>query len=327
MQTRFELQVDTSDARLDRFVAEHLTEFSRVAVQRLIDEGQIVVDGIARKASYRVEKGETISVRIPPPVSPELRPEKIPLDIIFENRDLLVINKPAGMVVHPAAGHDAGTLVNAILGHSANLKVGGEKRPGIVHRLDRDTSGLIVVAKNDAAMNQLQEQFKSRTVEKAYLALVEGRVRPPNGKIDAPIGRDPKKRERMKVETRGRARQAVTIYRTIANLDGYTLLQAEPQTGRTHQIRVHLAFLGFAVVGDEVYGRGNNELGLARQFLHAWKLAFDMPRDRKRMEFTAPLPQDLSRALAKLGFDSQGLGRNPKMTTEHASGRYAVANR
>jgi 23S rRNA pseudouridine1911/1915/1917 synthase len=188
-QRRPELQVDASGARLDRYVVEHLSELSRVAVQRLIDEGQILVDGTERKASYRVEKGEIISVRIPPPEPVTPIAERIPLDIIFENRDLLVINKPAGMVVHPAAGHNAGTLVNAILAHCPNLDVGGEKRPGIVHRLDRDTSGLIVVAKNDVAMRDLQTQFKSRTVKKIYLALVEGQVKPPNGMIDAPIGR------------------------------------------------------------------------------------------------------------------------------------------
>ncbi len=307
MQTKIKLQVDISGARLDRFVAEHLPELSRAAVQRLIDDGQILVEGIARKASYRVEQGETISVHIPPLESAGPRAEKIPLDIIFENRDLIVINKPAGMVVHPAAGHDAGTLVNAILAHCPNINVGGEKRPGIVHRLDRDTSGLIVVAKNDVAMRDLQMQFKSRTVKKIYLALVEGLVKPPNGKIDAPIGRDPKHRERMKVVTRGKTRQAVTIYRTRANLDRYTFIQAEPQTGRTHQIRVHLAFLGFPVVSDEMYGRGNNSLGLSRQFLHAWKLAFDSPRNGKRVELTAPLPEDLRDVLTKLRFDSEKL--------------------
>ncbi len=301
------IQVDTTGSRLDRYIAEHLPELSRAAVQRLIEDGEILVDGVARKASYRVLAGEKISLRIPPPESVTPRAEKIPLDIIFENRDLLVINKPAGMVVHPAAGHDAGTLVNAILAHCPRLNIGGERRPGIVHRLDRDTSGVIVVAKNDTAMHNLQAQFKSRSVKKVYLALVEGQVKPPRGKIDAPIGRDPKHREKMKVVTRGKTREAVTVYHTRTNFNGYTLLEAEPQTGRTHQIRVHLAFLGYPVVGDQMYGREKNALGLTRQFLHAWKIAFDLPRRGKRVEFIAPVPEDLCAALAKLHFDSNNL--------------------
>lgn len=301
------LIVETSGSRLDRFVAERLPGLSRSAVQRLIDEGQILVGGVARKSSYRLQSGEKILVRIPPPEPAAPRAEKIPLDIVFESRDLLVINKPAGMVVHPAAGHDAGTLVNAILAYCPNLNVGGEKRPGIVHRLDRDTSGLIVVAKNDVAMRDLQGQFKSRTVKKVYLALVEGRVRPPRGKIDAPIGRDPKHREKMKVVTRGKTKSAVTIYSTLANLDAYTFVRAEPQTGRTHQIRVHLAFLGFPIAGDEMYGHGRNMIELNRQFLHAWKIAFELPRGGKRVEFAAPLPEDLQFVLRKLGFDSRQL--------------------
>ncbi|MDE3090904.1 MAG: RluA family pseudouridine synthase, partial [Chloroflexota bacterium] len=193
------LAVTESDSRLDRYVSDRLPDLSRAAVQRLIDDGQIRVDGIVRKASFRVRAGESITVRVPPP-EPALsgvegpRAVAIPLDIVFENDDLLVINKPAGMVVHPAAGHAAGTLVNAILAHCPNLSVGGVERPGIVHRLDSETSGIIVVAKNDAAMRDLQAQFKSRRVRKTYLALVEGHVKPPRGKIDAPIGRDPKRR-------------------------------------------------------------------------------------------------------------------------------------
>ncbi len=294
-------------ARLDRYLTDHLPDFSRAAVQRLIDDGQILVDNQLRKASYRVQVGETVSVHVPPPEPAALQAESIPLDIIFENDDLLVVNKPAGMVVHPAAGHPAGTLANAILAHCPHLSVGGVERPGIVHRLDRDTSGLIVVAKNDAAMRDLQAQFKSRGVKKIYLALVEGKVAPPRGKIDAPIGRDPKQRQRMKVLSRGRTREAVTIYHTLANLDGFTLVEAEPRTGRTHQIRVHLAFLGFPVVGDSIYGKKKNTLGLTRQFLHAWRIEFALPRERKRVEFSAPPPADLRALLDELGFDAEQL--------------------
>jgi len=314
------LYVIESGARLDRYISDHLTEFSRAAAQRLIEEGFVLVDGAARKGSYKVRVGETISVHVPPPQPAIPRAEKIPLDILFENDDLIVINKPAGMVVHPAAGHREGTLVNAILAHCPNLSVGGVERPGIVHRLDSETSGIIVVAKNDVAMRDLQSQFKSRGVHKTYLALVDGIVKPARGKIDAPIGRDPKHRQKMAVVTQGKTRASVTVYRAIANLHAernreaaeskstrYTLVQAEPQTGRTHQIRVHLAFLGFPVVADAIYGRRKNALGLTRQFLHAWKIEFTLPRDGQKMSFVARLPADLQDALSDLGFEISDL--------------------
>ena len=316
MESLTTLTVDASGSRLDRYISDHRPDLSRAAVQRLIDEAQILVDQVARKASYRVQAGETIVVRVPPPEPATPRAETIPLDILYEDDDILVVNKPAGMVVHPAAGHMDGTLVNAILAHCPHLSIGGVERPGIVHRLDSDTSGIIVVAKNDAAMRDLQAQFKSRRVHKTYLALVEGHVKPPRGKIDAPIGRDPKHRQKMTVVTRGKTRAAATIYQTLATLGGYTLVQVEPQTGRTHQIRVHLAFLGFPVVADKVYGRRTrlknaaqaNALGLTRQFLHAWKIAFTLPRDGREVSFTAPLPADLHAALQVLGYQADRLG-------------------
>ena len=300
-------------ARLDRYIAEHLPELSRAAAQRLIDDGQIHVDGVARKASYRVQASETITVRVPPPEPATPEAEAIPLDILYEDDDLLVVNKPAGMVVHPAAGHSAGTLVNAILAHMTSPPAPpltgegsrggvGVERPGIVHRLDSDTSGIIVVAKNDMALRDLQAQFKSRRVRKTYLALVEGHIKPPRGKIDAPIGRDPKHRQKMAVVTRGERREATTVYRTLARLGAYTLLEVEPQTGRTHQIRVHLAFLGFPVVGDAVYGKKKNALGLTRQFLHAWKIAFALPHDGRAVSFVAPVAEELREVLKDLGF-------------------------
>ncbi len=306
------LAVTESGARLDQYLAEHLPDLSRAAAQRLLDDGFVLVNNRARKPSYRVQAGETIIVRVPPPEPATPRAEQIPLDILYEDNDLIVINKPAGMIVHPAAGHSGGTLVNAILAHCPNLNVGGVERPGIVHRLDSETSGIIVVAKNDAALRHLQTQFKSRRVHKTYLALVEGIVKPPRGKIDAPIGRDPKHRQRMAVVTRGARREAVTVYRTFARLpsdqslgskgtDAYTLLEVEPQTGRTHQIRVHLAFLGFPVVADAIYGKRKNALGLTRQFLHAWKIAITLPRDGRAVNFVAPLPEDLREVLEKLG--------------------------
>ncbi len=308
--------IESADARLDRYLAQHLPELSRAAIQRLIEDGFVLVDDRPRQASYRVQSGETILVRVPPPEPTTLRAEQIPLGILYEDADLIVINKPAGMVVHPAAGHASGTLVNAILAHltsppaplppatllrSAQDGEGGAaQRPGIVHRLDADTSGVMLVAKNDAAMRALQTQFKNQSVHKTYLALVHGIIKPPQGKIDAPIGRDSKNRQRMAVVTRGKTRNAVTIYRTLATLGDYSLVQAEPQTGRTHQIRVHLAFLGFPVVGDAVYGKKKNSLGLTRQFLHAWKIEFALPRDGRAVSFIAPLAEELREVVGKL---------------------------
>ncbi len=302
-----ELQVESGGARLDRYISERVPELSRAAAQRLIDDGFIFVDNHARKASYRVQAGETIRVEIPPPEPATLRAENIPLAIVYEDDDVLVLNKPAGLVVHPAAGHADGTLANAVLAHCPNLNVGGVERPGIVHRLDSETSGIIVVAKNDAALRDLQAQFKARRVHKTYLALVEGNVRPPRGKIDAPIGRDPKHRQKMAVVTSGVTRQAVTIYHTLATRNNYTLVQAEPQTGRTHQIRVHLAFLGFPVVADAIYGKAKNALGLSRQFLHAWQITFTLPRDGRAIHFVAPLPAELRAPLEALGITVPGL--------------------
>lgn len=309
MDTTTELTVSAPGERLDRYVSVHLPDLSRAAAQRLIDDGNIRVDGRVSKPGYRVRAGERISVRIPPPESAIAQPEAIPLDIIYEDENVLVVNKPAGMVVHPAAGHAAGTLVNAVLAHSPHLNVGGVERPGIVHRLDADTSGLIVIAKNDAALHELQAQWKSRDVHKTYLALVEGHITPPRGKIDAPIGRDPKHRQRMAVLANSgsaHARNAVTIYHTLATLGNYTLVEAEPQTGRTHQIRVHFAFVGFPIVGDIVYGRKKNSLGLTRQFLHAWKLSLALP-GKGPADLIAPLAPDLRDVLVALGYKNSGL--------------------
>ncbi len=288
--------------RLDKFVAARLPELSRSFAQQLIEEGQIRVDGRARKANYHVRQGEKVSVLLPPPQPAVARAEDIPLTIVFEDKDLLVVDKPAGMVVHPAAGHEGGTLVNAVLGHAPDLVVGNAERPGIVHRLDRDTSGLIVIAKNDKALKNLQAQFASRTVHKTYLALVDGRVQVQQGRIEAPLGRDPHDRKRFSVKAAGVAREAVTVFRVAQRLRDHTLLLVEPQTGRTHQIRVHLAFIHHPVVGDEMYGRSRkNALGLERQFLHAWRLAFMHPGTEQPLEFIAPLPADLRAALVQAG--------------------------
>lgn len=260
--------------------------------------------GKVRKANYRVKSGESISLELPPSRPSASVGEQIPLVILFEDESILVVDKPAGMVVHPAAGHITGTLVNAVLGHSPNLTTGNTLRPGIVHRLDRDTSGLIVIAKQDAAMKELQRQFSSREVHKTYLALVHGEVNVPEGKIEGPLARDPHDRKRFVVAASFKARQAVTIFHVAERLRNYTLLKVEPQTGRTHQIRVHLGFIGHPVVGDRVYGRRHpDELGMKRQFLHAWRLGFTHPISKEPMSFTAGLPADLGEALALAGGD------------------------
>ncbi|MCS7219698.1 MAG: RluA family pseudouridine synthase [Anaerolineae bacterium] len=288
--------------RIDRWLAMALPDRSRAEIQRWIKEGHVRVDGISPKASYKVRPGDTVIVQIPPPLPAMALPEPIPLDILYEDNDLLVINKPAGMVVHPAPGrvHRTGTLVNAVLAHVPDLVIGGEQRPGIVHRLDKDTSGVILVAKNDAALRDLQAQFKARTVEKAYLALVEGELPTTHGRIEAPIGRDPRHRQRMAVVPEHRGRSAVTEFLVLERFSGYTLIEARPRTGRTHQIRVHLTSIGHPLVGDPVYGRKHPRLHCPRQFLHAFRIGVRLPSSGMWAEFTAPLPADLEEVLERL---------------------------
>jgi 23S rRNA pseudouridine1911/1915/1917 synthase len=296
------LTVDAEESgRLDRFVAARSGDLSRTAVQRLIDDSFITLNGSTCKASDKVEQGDVIVVRIPPPALTELIAENIPLTIVYEDADVVVIDKPAGLVVHPAAGHDSGTLVNALLGHLPDLEgIGGEVRPGIVHRLDKDTSGLIVVAKNDRALQFLQDQFKARTIKKMYLALVEGIVEPREGIIDAPIGRSKTDRKKMAVTREGRL--ARTRYRVIQiyRQPDLTLVEAYPETGRTHQIRVHLAWLKHPLVGDETYGRHVPSIvPIERHFLHAASLTLILPNGETH-HFTSPLPADLQRVLDQL---------------------------
>lgn len=289
--------------RLDRALVARLPEMSRTQVQRLLKEGQITVNGRSEKANLRLEGGEQIVVQLPEVVETELVAEAIPLDVRYEDDDLIVVNKPAGMVVHPALGHPNGTLVNAILAYCPDLEgVGGEKRPGIVHRLDMDTSGLIVVAKNDAALRFMQKQFKARTVEKEYLALVAGQVQPPEGLIDAPLGRDPRQRKKMAVivNKSAKSRPAQTTFRTQVSYDDYTLLSCGLLTGRTHQIRVHLAYIGYPIVGDSIYGRRKQRIHLKRHFLHAAKLTFERPLDGAAITVTAELPPELTAVLTQL---------------------------
>lgn len=301
MTTRqIELQVRSDGGRLDRFLADMLPELSRSAAQRLIDSGQVAVNGELVKASYKIRVGDQVVTFLPSEGGAELVPQPIPLSIIYEDPVLLVVDKPAGMVVHPAPGHTEGTLVNALLARYPELASSGNERPGIVHRLDRDTSGLILVAKREKTRRALQQQFKDRSVDKAYLALLDGHLQPAWGRIEAPIGRDPHHRQRMAVLPGGR--EAVTEYHVLEQAShktgpvagDYTLVEAGPRTGRTHQIRVHFASIGYPVVGDSIYGRRKSHLPLSRQFLHAWKLGFKHPTTGERMNLDAPLPPELS---------------------------------
>jgi len=289
------------------FLASVLGDRSRSQLQRLIKDGHVQVAGRGAKANQPVKAGQAISIELPEPVEATPQPEALPLPILYQDADLIVVDKPAGMVVHPAAGHSSGTLVNALLHHVSDLSgIGGEKRPGIVHRLDRGTSGLMVVAKNDAAHQELSRQFRDREVEKEYLALVWGLVQA-GRRIDAPIGRDPANRKKMSARAR-RSREAVTRIVRAEPLRVLTLVQVAIYTGRTHQIRVHLNAIGHPIVGDALYGGVHRHVPgdlravthLERPFLHAARLAFTHPGDGRPMEFTSELPADLQRVLDEL---------------------------
>jgi RluA family pseudouridine synthase len=402
----FVLTVDERGERLDRYVAmamaadASMPDLSRTAVQRLIEEGKVTVNNVSTRSSHKLQANDTIVVHIPPPEPTELKPQALPLNILYEDEDIIVVNKAAGMVVHPGAGHPDGTLVNAVLAHCPDLKgVGGERRPGIVHRLDKDTSGVIVLAKHDHAIRQLQQQFKRRTIRKTYIALVIGKLAPEEGIIDAPIGRHPRHRKRMAVVPQGRASysrwkvikylarsfdyaqddtaargsfddaqddtaargsfdyaqddtaargsfddaqddtaargsfddaqddtaacgsfddaqddaaalgsfdyaqddgHAVGQTVSLSDTSIYTLIQVRPKTGRTHQIRVHLSWLGYPVVGDRKYGPSHPPIAAPRQFLHARQLKLTHPETEETMTFTAPLPTDLEAILDEL---------------------------
>jgi 23S rRNA pseudouridine1911/1915/1917 synthase len=297
----FQFQKENEE-RLDHFLVECLPEFSRSRLQGLIKDGFVKVDGLAaQKSGQKLERGDAVEVHIPTPVPSGLQPEDIPLDIIFENDDLLVINKPAGMVVHPSAGHETGTLVHAVLGYAPGIEgIGGEERPGIVHRLDKETSGLILVAKNERAHRYLQDQFRLRKVEKVYLALVDGAPPTPSGRVEASIGRDPAHRMKMAIQPPGKGRAAISEYRTLENLGEHTLLEVHPLTGRTHQIRLHCTFLDCPIVGDTIYGRRHPTVAIKRHFLHAVRLTVKLPGEETPRTFEAPLPADLKELLELL---------------------------
>lgn len=300
----FRCRVEAGDAgkRLDVFLAER-TGITRSRVQELIALGKARVGGEARGKQYRLRPGEEVSLEVPPPEPAEPRPQDLGLRVLYQDEHLAVVSKPAGMVVHPAAGHREGTLVNAALFSLQGLSgIGGMQRPGIIHRLDRDTSGLLVVAKEDRAHLLLQEMVRERALKRFYLALVHGVPASTLGTVEAPVGRDPRDRKKMAVTSRG-GKPAVTHFRVLEDFGTASLLEVELVTGRTHQIRVHLSYIGHPVAGDATYGRRGRlerELGLNRQFLHAHRLRFSHPFTGQPMEFEDPLPEDLAGALKRL---------------------------
>ena len=297
MNTGYSFVADAAGLRLDKFVGARCPELSRTHAQQLIQDGFITVNSNTAKSSLKLNPGDKIEVVIPPEPAPHLEAENIPLKIVYEDADLLVIDKPAGLAVHPAPGHPSHTLVNALLHYLPSLAEDADNlRPGIVHRLDKDTSGLLVVAKNRLAQANLSQQFKDRVVKKTYITLVNGKLTPEKGFIEAAIGRDPSHRQRMAIVNEGR--EARTEYRVIRHIGDYSLLEIKPETGRTHQIRVHLAAIGFPVVGDATYGLKSPHL--PRQFLHASKIAFRLPSTGTTVEFESPLPADLEQILQEI---------------------------
>ncbi len=303
---------EAAGERVDRFTADR-SGLSRSYVQRLISDGRLTVDGVVVKAHTILAPGGSLRLEVPEPQPLALEPEAIPLDVVYEDDDILIVDKPAGLVVHPSPGHRGGTLVNALLARGTHYGgIAGVQRPGIVHRLDRDTSGLLMVAKDDRAQASLMAQLKARRVKKAYLALVQGALEAPVGRIEAPIGRDPRHRMRQAVVQDGRP--ATTGYRVRERLTGWTLVEADLVTGRTHQIRVHFAALGHPVAGDVLYGTGTARRGpdgLARLFLHAWRLELQSPADGHLIRAVAALPPELEQVLADLRIRSAALDGQP----------------
>lgn len=288
--------------RLDKYLTSQLPEFSRSRLQRLIKDGFVTVNQMtAAKAGLVLDKPALIRVFVPPSQPSALVPEHRPLDIVYEDQDLMVVNKSAGMVVHPSAGHESGTLVHAALAHAPEMAgISGEIRPGVVHRLDKDTSGLILLAKNDRTQRWLQDQFRARRVEKVYLALVDGHPPSKTGRIEASIGRDSRQRKQMAVVAENKGREAVSEYYTLETFPHHTLLELHPITGRTHQIRLHLSFIGCPVAGDRVYGRKRPTIPLERHFLHAARLTIRLPGKSQPQTFQAHLPQELEQVLELL---------------------------
>ena len=295
---------EESKSRLDAYISENVEQLSRMAVKRILDENKITVNGTIAKAAYKVSKGDKIEIEIDEPKEVKIEAQEIPLDIVYEDNDIIVINKPKGLVVHPANGNPDGTLVNAIMAicKDSLSGIGGELRPGIVHRLDKDTSGLLIVAKNDKAHINMSNKIKNREVKKTYIALVRGTIPEENATINMPIGRSSKDRKKMAVRKDGK--EAITHFKVLGryttNKGTYTLLEIKIDTGRTHQIRVHMAEIGYPVIGDEVYSNGKNEFGIKGQCLHAKRLEFKHPITEKEMVLEAPLPEYFQKIIDEL---------------------------
>ncbi len=296
------LYPDQLPERLDKFLVLQNPDLTRTRIQNLIEDGCVTVNGTrAGKTGIKLEPGDQVELNIPEPIQSLLIPESIALEILYEDDHLLVVNKPAGMVVHPSIGHITGTLVHAALGHEPEMAgIAGEGRPGIVHRLDKDTSGIIILAKDDPTLRFLQEQFKSRSVEKVYLALVDKHPPTPEGRIEAAIGRDPSHRQRMAIVSDNKGRPAVSEYKTLRTFKEHTLLEVHPQTGRTHQIRLHLALIGCPIAGDTIYGFRKSSIGINRHFLHAFRLSILLPGEKSPRSFEAPVPSELEQVLSTL---------------------------
>ena len=278
--------------RLDKFLDDYLEEYTRSRIQKLIEDGDVLINGLSVKPSYKIKLGDEINISVPELKEPEIVAEEIPLDIVYEDEDMLVINKPQGMVVHPASGNYNGTLVNALMAYCGDSLSGinGEKRPGILHRIDKDTSGLLLVAKNDMAHQGLAEQIKEHSLTRAYKALAYGNFKQTEGTINLPIGRHPVDRKKMAVTYRN-SREAITHYKVLKTYQGYSLVECRLETGRTHQIRVHLTNMGHSIVGDPIYGSRKCNFSLNGQLLHAWQVGFIHPRTGEYMEFSSELPQ------------------------------------
>lgn len=301
MRQEIFVEEDGTDDRIDKFLAEQCEELSRSFLQKLLKSGEVSVNGQAVKASFRLSEGDLIVFEVPEAAKPEILPEPIPLDILYEDEDVILVNKPKGMVVHPAAGHYSGTLVNALMYHCRDSLSGinGVLRPGIVHRIDMDTTGVIIACKNDVSHRSIAEQLKEHSITRRYQAIVHGRLKTDEGIVDAPIGRNPQDRKKMSINERN-GKPAVTHYHVLNRFRDYTHIECRLETGRTHQIRVHMASIGHPLLGDAVYGPARCPYRLEGQTLHAGVLGFVHPRSREYMEFSAPLPEYFEKLLRTL---------------------------
>lgn len=298
----FRIEAGEQSVRLDRYLSDQLAELSRSYIQKLMEEGQVQLNGRPGKASAKVKAGDTVLVTLPEAVEPEILPEDIPLEILYEDADVILVNKPKNMVVHPAAGHYTGTLVNGLMYHCREdlSGINGVLRPGIVHRIDKDTTGVLIACKNDRAHNAIAAQLKEHSITRRYRAIVHGNIKEEEGTVDAPLGRHPADRKKQAVQRDGEGRRAVTHYRVLERFRDYTYIECELETGRTHQIRVHMAYIGHPLLGDEVYGSGREPFHLEGQTLHAMVLGFVHPTTGEYMEFEAPLPAYFEELLEKL---------------------------